>query len=163
MIGNQGVENLQALDSEWQELLSNVAELGLAIAAFISQYLKPVIELLNNAIGGINTRNRFESLRGDVAGTELGNQLEQAITEARRDNGRGSRSGALQTSDMEELLKRFAPQRPVTAQVPVTDADRKTFAPPKTSTRAADQLERQLAAGEKLARQLPPARRTPQR
>ena len=50
MIGNEGVNNLQALDSEWRELLSNVEELGLAIAAFISQYLKPVIELLNGAI-----------------------------------------------------------------------------------------------------------------
>ena len=153
MIGNEGVNNLQALDTEWRELLSNVAELGLAIAAFISQYLKPVIELLNNAIGGINTRNRFESLRGDVAGTELGKQLEQAITEIRRDNGRGGRSGALQLSDMEALLKRYQSLRPVTANVTVTDQDREDFAPPKGSNKAADQLARQLAAGEKLARQ----------
>ena len=131
IIGNQGVQNLQELDSEWQELLSNVAELGLAIAAFISQYLKPVIELLNNAVGSINTRNRFDSLRQDLAGTAQGKALEEAIRQARRDNGRGARLGPLQTADQARLLEQFGSQRPITVQVPVTDADRDRFAPPK--------------------------------
>ena len=135
IIGNKGVQNLQELDSEWQQLLSNVSELGLAIAAFISQYLKPVIELLNNAVGGINARNRFESLREDLRGTEAGKQLEKEITEIRRTRGRGARLGALQTTDQKRLLEQFSSLRPVTAVIPVTDADRDRFAPPKTKTK----------------------------
>ena len=142
IIGNQGVQNLQELDSEWQELLSNVAELGLAISAFIAQYLKPVIELLNGAVGSINTRNRFETLRGDLAGTPQGKELETAIREARKDNGRGARLGPLQRADQERLLKQFAPQRPITAQIPVTDADRKTYAPPKAKAAGKSEEDR---------------------
>ena len=131
MIGNEGVQNLQDLDSEWNELLSNIAELGLAIAAFISQYLKPVIELLNNAVSQINTRNRVDALRKDLAGTPAGEAFAERERELRAAGGVRRGGGRLTTADQEALLREFSPQREITVSVPVTDQDRKTFAPPK--------------------------------
>jgi len=133
LIGNQGVQNLQALDSEWRELLSNISKLGFAIAGFISQYLKPVIELLNSVVGSINETNRFNALTSENAEAKA---FADALTSQQKFNRRGVRTEGLSAAEIRaETLQKFEIKVDPKSNIPVTDADRDRFAPPKAKTK----------------------------
>ena len=134
MIGNEGVNNLQALDTEWKELLGNIAELGLAIAGFISKFLTPLISLLNDAAGGIIAQNRYNALLQDLSPADRA-AAEKQFENLTKRVGTGRSGAASQTTSTTDAFKQvfeaFNDKRIITARVPVTDQDRKTFAPPK--------------------------------
>jgi len=132
LIGNQGVQNLQALDSEWQELLSNLSELGLAIAGFISQYLKPVIELLNSVVGNINDTNRLNALTKENPDAAA---FYDSIVEQRNKRGRLTQEGLSPSEARAQTLQKFEIKVDPKSNIPVTDADRDRFAPPKAKTK----------------------------
>mgnify|MGYP003332401993 FL=1 len=160
LIGNEGVQSLQDLNDEWQETLDGIGELGLAISAFLADYLQPLVNFLNETVGAINTGNRFRSLQKDVAGTDVGAELDNRIealrtqnkAEATKQGFSKTTSDGLTIAQRKALLKEFGPQNPTKVTIKVTDEDRKRFSTKDRDRgkRASDQLkiEKQIAAEE---------------
>jgi septal ring factor EnvC (AmiA/AmiB activator) len=149
LIGNQGVESLDKLDKEWKELLSNLAELGLAVGAFMAKYLAPLINLLNKAVGAQNQRNRFGSLVNENPEAKA---FYESIVGTR--NRAGVQKGLTQAEARAQTLEKFEPI--VTVEIPVTPEDRNRFAPPKPGKAPKEresripELERELALQTKI-------------
>ena len=154
LIGNEGVQNLNNLDDEWQELLSNITELGLAVAGFVSKFLQPVINILNNAVGGINQRNQFNALTSENADAKA---FADRLKSEQEFNKRGRQTAGLSATEIREAtLKKFDIAVQPESLIDVTAQDRKDFAPPsagrakKVRESKVPALERKLALKQKL-------------
>ena len=160
LIGNKGVQSLQDLNEEWKDLLSGVAELGLAIGGFLSQYLQPLVKFLNDTVGNINQGNRLRALQKDLEGTPEGTALAKRIAELKKQNQeKGQIEGAtviradgLTNPQVKGLLEEFQPLNTPKVKIPVTDQDIETFQDAIDSA-AADELQIQREISRELLKQ----------
>ena len=127
-IGNNGVEALQDLGNTTKETTRLWNLLTTQLFKLIAGPLNDFLKIVNNVLGGITTRGRFEGLSQDLAGNEA---FQTAVKEKRKARGRNARLGALQEEDQLDLLKRAEAGEfgalPRTAVIPVTDEDKRTF------------------------------------
>ncbi len=128
-IGNEGVRSLQELGKTTDETTRLWSELTTQLFALISGPLNDFLKIVNQVLGSITGRGRFEGVQRDFAGNEA---FEAAVLEKRKARGKGARLGALQTADQQDLIARAQAgefgqvARPVS--IPVTAADQRRFA-----------------------------------
>ena len=127
-IGNEGVQNLKALDGEFKEFLTKISELGLAVAGFLSKYLIPVINTLNNAIGGVNQSNRFNALVGENPEAKA---FYDSILGEKNKRGRTVDGGLSPAEARAKTLEKFPAVVQPESLIAVTEEDRDRFAPKK--------------------------------
>ncbi len=137
IIGNKGVESLQTLGDTTDETTRLWAQLTLQLQALISGPLNGFLSLVNQFLGSIVNPARFRSL---VEENQAAQEYFDSIVEKRNKRGRIIQEGVSKADARAATLEKFPPV--VTAQIPVTAQDRKRFAPPKTSTAAADKAAR---------------------
>jgi hypothetical protein len=153
-IGNNGVKALQDLGNTTKETtrLWNLltTQLFKLIAGPLNQFLK----IVNQVLGGITTRGRFEGLSQDLSGNEA---FQAAVREKRKARGRGAQLGSLQREDQLDLLARAQAGEfgalPRTAAIPVTPEDQRSFASRTTGAERLGKRTRQqnAAAADRLA------------
>ena len=121
-IGNEGVRSLQELGKTTDETTRLWSELTTQLFALISGPLNGFLKIVNQVLGGITGRGRFEAVKADFAE----NEAFQAALRKKESGNRG-----LQTADQEELIRRAQAgefgqvARP--ASIPVTAADQRRF------------------------------------
>ena len=150
-IGNEGVRSLQKLGETTDETTRLWSELTTQLFALISGPLNDFLKIVNQVLGNITGRGRFEAVQKDFAGNEA---FEAAVLEIRKANGRGAQLGALQTKDQQALVARAQAgefgqvARP--AQIPVTAADQRRFTGKDTAgdkaAREEARIQQRLAA-----------------
>ena len=127
-IGNEGVRSLQELGKTTDKTTRLWSELTTQLFALVSGPLNEFLKIVNQVLGSITGRGRFEAVSADFAGNEA---FETAVREKRKARGRGAQLGSLQTEDMQDLVARAQAGEfgriadPV--QIPVTAADRRRF------------------------------------
>jgi hypothetical protein len=129
-IGNEGVQNLKELDGEFKEFLTKISELGLAVAAFLSKYLIPVINTLNNAIGGVNQSNRFNALTQENPEAKA---FYDSILGEKNKRGRTVDGGLTPAEARAKTLEKFPAVVQPESLIEVTKSDTERFTPPKGS------------------------------
>ena len=127
-IGNNGVQALQDLGNTTKETTRLWNLLTTQLFKLIAGPLDKFLKIVNNVLGGITTRGRFEGLSEDLAGNEA---FQAAVREKRKARGRNAQLGSLQTEDQIDLLQRAEAGEfgalPRTAVIPVTDEDKRTI------------------------------------
>ena len=127
-IGNNGVQALQDLGNTTKETTRLWNLLTTQLFKLIAGPLDKFLKIVNNVLGGMTTRGRFEGLSEDLAGNEA---FQAAVREKRKARGRNARLGSLQTEDQIDLLQRAEAGEfgalPRTAVIPVTDKDKRTI------------------------------------
>jgi hypothetical protein len=128
-IGNEGVRSLQELGKTTDETTRLWSELTTQLFALVSGPLNEFLKIVNQVLGSITGRGRFEGVRADFAGNEA---FEAAVRQKRKARGKGARLGSLQSEDMQDLIARAQAgefgQVADPARIPVTAADRRRFA-----------------------------------
>ena len=146
-IGNEGVSSLQELGKTTDKTTRLWSELTTQLFALVSGPLNDFLKIVNQVLGSITSRGRFEGVSADFAGNKA---FEAAVRDKRKARGKGARLGSLQTEDQQDLVKRALAgefgkvARP--AQIPVTAEDRRRFAGKSDkAAKDAERLARRLA------------------
>ena len=129
LIGNEGVQNLKALDDEVDTFQKEIGKLGLAIGSFLSQYLTPLIEKFNSVLGTINTASAFAAREKDIAGTDREAAFKKRVAELSTPGARGSK--IFGEAEQKILLKEFPAIVEAASKITPTLQDKERFTPPK--------------------------------
>ena len=136
-IGNEGVRSLQELGKTTDETTRLWSELTTQLFALVSGPLNEFLKIVNQVLGGITTRGRFEAVKKDFAGNKAFEEAEKRVRSKRK-------RGSLQMEDMLDLVTRAQAgefgQVANPVQIPVTAADRRRF--DVKGTKAANDEER---------------------
>ena len=153
-IGNEGVRSLVDLGKTTDETTRLWGELTTQLAVLISGPLNGFLKLVNQVLGSMTARGRYEAVAKDFAGNAA---FEAAVEKAKGDEpSKGARRSELGIESMKSLTKRALAGEfgevadPVS--IPVTAEDRRRFTP-KGSGSGVDKAAREEARLlERLAR-----------
>lgn len=138
-IGNSGVQALQDLGTETDEVTRLWSELTLQLQALVAGPLKGFLEAINTILGGVTTDLQFEARRKDL-GPEGAAALDARVAELTAGDtsrltpqqirsGKGRGIGALSPiAAKRQALGEDQFQVPTTARLPVTAEDTRRFA-----------------------------------
>jgi len=104
IIGSKGVENLRKLNEVSSEFNRLMGILKTKFDAFIAGPLTDLLQFLNKSLKADATAQQFREFRGSLRGSQK-EFFEQQLAELRGTQGKSS--GAITTSIMQEMLKRF--------------------------------------------------------
>ena len=137
-IGNSGVQALQDLGTETDEVTRLWSELTIQLQALVAGPLRAFLEAINTVLGGVTTDLQFEARRKDL-GPEGAAALDARVAELQAGDtsglnrqqirsGKGRGIGALSPIEAKRVaLGEEQFQVPATARLPVTAEDTRRF------------------------------------